>query len=175
MLFKFFGSAEELEQEIDRQTKDQLMQSLRSGNQLVSIPLAIKEVERGSFATFALGIRNIGTARQFSISTGFDGAYTPDGRAVSQKDAAHIEEKWLGNFKTQPPFTLTKGATDVKPIPIKADVNTASGVQTPVGDYVFNVCVFAPEQPGTSAPQCKPENRRLFYTEKVYQVTLRVQ
>lgn len=175
MLFKFFGSAEELEQEIDRQTKDQLMQALRSGNQLVAIPLAIKEAERGSFATFAVGIRNIGTVRKFSISTSFDGAYTPDGRPVTQKDIPFIEEKWLGNFKQQAPFTLTKGSSDVKSLPIKVDVNSAQGIQTPIGDYVFNVCVFAPEQEGAATPACTAENRRLFYTEKVYQVTIRVQ
>jgi len=173
MVFKWFGSATQLQGEIDKQTQDQLMQSLRSGNQLVIIPFSIQDVKRGAFATFAIGVRNIGETKQFTIITTFDDAYTPDGRAISSKNAAYIEQKWLGNFHIMPPFSLKKAAQDIRPLPIKIDVSSAPSIQTPVGDYVFNVCVWASDTGGTP-PDCKPENRKLFYTEKVYQVTARV-
>jgi len=173
LIFRFFGEASELEQEIDRQTRDQLMQALKSGNQLVLVPFAVQETKRGNFATFPLGVRNIGNEKQFQVLLGFSGAYNPDGSDLTQKNSQYIEQNWIGNFKTGPPFRLKKGDSEVRPVSFKADVNTAQGIPTPKGDYVFNVCVFAPEQP-TAPPPCTPENRRLFYTEKVYQMTVRV-
>jgi len=171
LLFKWFGGAQELEQEIDRQTQEQILQTLRSGNQLVATPFSLQEVKRGNFAKFGIGVRNIGADRRFGIVSNFSEAYAPDGREIAQKEKSFIEEKWLGGFKSLPPFLLKKNQQEVMPLIIKADVNTARGVPTPKGDYVFNLCVYVE---GPPPPDCLPENRKSFYTEKVYQVTVRV-
>ncbi|MBI4146719.1 hypothetical protein HY489_05275 [Candidatus Woesearchaeota archaeon] len=172
LLFKWFGSAQELEQEIDRQTQEQILQTLKSGNQLVVIPFTVVDAKRGAMAKFALGVRNIGAQARFGAILSFDEAYAPDGSVISQKNAQFVEQRWLGNFKSVPPFTLKKNQQEVRPLLIRADVNAGQGIPTQKGDYVFNVCVYKDE--GQSPPECKPENRKQFYTEKVYQATVRV-
>jgi len=182
-LFNWFGKAKELQAEIDRQTKEQIMTALTAGNQLVAIPIAIQQTKRGSWAAFGVGVRNIASETQFSMSTRFSGAYTPDGREICRTGdvcADYIQEKWLGNFATTPTFTLKKNEQKIIPLPVKAELNIAQGTQTTKGDYVFNVCVYdkplrsdgAPPWPCTIA--AFDEDSSVFYTGKIYQVTVKI-
>jgi len=101
LVFKWFGQAEELKAEIDKQTTAQIAAALRAGNQLVAIPISIKEVRRANAATFGVGVRNIAKQKKFSMYTSFSGAYSPQGTRISV-DAGYIEENWLGAFRTHP-------------------------------------------------------------------------
>jgi hypothetical protein len=182
-LFKWFGSAQELKAEIDKQTHEQIITALKSGNQLVAIPLAIAQTTRGSPVTFGVGIRNIAAEKQFSMAATFSGAYLPNGNAIctsSDSCAAYIEEHWLGNFATTPTFNLKKNEEKVLPVLVKSDLNVDSGRTTPKGDYTFNVCVYdAPLRSDNTPPApCTAgqfrNNPAAFYTQKIYQVTVKV-
>jgi len=168
-LFNWFGEAEALKAEIDRQTEDRIQAALRSGNQRVAIPVAIKEVKRGNPITFGIGIRNVVDAKEFSISLAFASAYTPNGMKIAA-EPTWMEEKWLGNFKTIDAFTLKKNELKVVPLLVRADTNVGQSGATQKGDYVFNVCVW-----DSQAPQPCAKNRlNDVYTGKIYQITARV-
>jgi hypothetical protein len=182
-LFKWFGSAEELKAEIDKSTQEQIINALKSGNQLVAIPLAIQEVKRGSTTTFGVGVRNIAAEKQFSMATTFSGAYLPNGNVIcraGESCAAYIEEHWLGSFSTTPTFSLKKNEQKIIPILVKAGLNIDTSTTAPKGEYTFNVCVYdAPlRSDGTPPAPCSAgqfnNNPAAFYTAKIYQVTVRV-
>ncbi len=177
-LFKWFGSAEELKAEIDKSTHEQIINALKTGNQLVAIPIAIQEEKKGSAVTFGVGVRNLAAEKQFSMATTFSGAYLPNGNIVcraGESCATYIEEHWLGSFATTPTFSLKKNEEKVQPLLIKADLNVDEGRTTPKGDYTFNVCVY--DTPTPSGPCNEGQfrnNPAVFYTGKIYQVTVKV-
>ncbi len=178
LLFKWFGSAEELKAEIDKSTHDQIINALKSGNQLVAIPLAIQDVKRGNFVTFGVGVRNVVSEKQFSMSTTFSGAYLPNGNVIcraGESCATYIEEHWLGSFATTPTFSLKKNEEKIIKLLVKSDLNVDTSIMTSKGDYTFNVCVY--ETPMPSGP-CNAgqfrNNPGVFYTGKIYQVTVKV-
>ncbi|VVB81896.1 Uncharacterised protein [uncultured archaeon] len=171
-VFKWFGSAEELKAQIDRQTQEQIVAALQTGNQLVAIPIAVQDAKRGASANFGVGIRNINVDKDFSLALGFSGAYQPDGKTIDC-DPAYIEQYWLGSFSSVDIGRIKKNELKVVPFLIKADLNVAPGKPAPAGDYIFNVCVFD----GLPAP-CNIEQFKVssgaFYTGKIYQVTVKV-
>lgn len=182
-LFKWFGSAEELKAEIDKSTQEQIINALKSGNQLVAIPLAIQDVKRGNSVTFGIGVRNVAAEKQFSVSSTFSGAYLPNGNIICKSGescAAYIEEHWLGSFATAPTFSLKKNEQKIIPILVKPDLNIDEGRTSPKGEYTFNVCVYdAPlRSDGTPPAPCSAgqfnNNPAAFYTAKIYQVTVKV-
>lgn len=178
-IFKWFGSAEELKAEIDKQTKEQILTALKTGSQLVVVPMAIQNAERGKSAVFGIGIRNIAAEKKFSISVGFSGAYLPDGRELGV-DESWIKQKWIGSFGVSNVGLVRKNEQVVFPFLVKVDLSIAPGISTPKGDYVFNVCVYdAPLTAYNEAPApCDIGQFRInseaFYTGKIYQVTVKV-
>lgn len=179
LLFKWFGQAEELQAEIDKRTQEQILAALRTGNQLVVIPFSIQEAPRGGTASFGIGVRNIGNEGQFSIALSYSGAYAPDGSTIAV-DPAYIANNWLGNFYVVDTFTLKRNQQDVKPVLLRADVNVANGRPTVKGDYVFNLCVYNKPLRADGTPEAPCDvgqfrtNPSVFYTGKIYQITLRV-
>jgi len=184
LLFKWFAGAEELKAEIDRQTKEQIMQALRIGNQLVAIPVAIQKTRRSNAVAFGIGVRNIKDAGDFSMAIRFSGAYTPEGREIckaGQTCAEYIDEKWLGNFNVIDTFRLKKNEQTVKETSIYAHSSISEGISTPRGDYAFNVCVYNQGLTARNEPPaaCNIGQFSLtqggdFYTKKIYQVVLKI-
>ncbi len=176
--FKWFGEAETLKAEIDKQTQEQITDALKTGNKLVAIPLAIQEVKRGKSANFGVGIRNIGVDRQFSFAVAFSGAYTPDGKEIPVS-VDYINSNWLGAFSAMNVGNVRRNEQKIMPFLIRADLNTGAGT-TSKGDYIFNVCVYpAPLDYNLRSPvECSVgqfnAGSDLFYTGKIYQVTLKV-
>lgn len=177
-LFKWFGSAEELKAEIDKATHEQIITALKSGNQLVAIPLAIQETKKGSSVTFGVGVRNIAAEKQFSMAAAFSGAYLPNGNVICTSDdscAAYIEEHWLGSFATMPTFNLKKNEEKVLQLLVKTGLTVDEGRSTPKGDYTYNVCVYdTPTPTGPCNAGQFRNNPAVFYTGKIYQVTVKV-
>ncbi len=179
MVFNWFGKAEVLKAEIDKQTQEQIKAALASGNTLVAIPIAIQETKRGNAANFGIGVRNVADARDFSGEIAFSGAYTQDGKSIAVNEE-YLERNWLGNFNVINTFNLKKNEQKLIPILIKVHTNVAEGVATPKGDYVFNVCIYnLPLRSDGSPPgECTVEQYRgasgVFHTGKIYQVTVRV-
>ncbi|MCX6708263.1 MAG: hypothetical protein NTW67_01250 [Candidatus Woesearchaeota archaeon] len=173
-VFKWFGSAEDLKAEIDKQTQEQIVAALQSGNQLVAIPIAIQEAKRGTSANFGVGIRNIGVEKDFSLALSFSGAYLPDGKLIDC-DPEYMERNWLGSFSVSKLGKLKKNEQKVFPFMVKADLNVASGKPAPKGDYVFNVCVYDSQ---ITSNNCNIGQFQVssdaFYTSKIYQVTVKV-
>ena len=177
-VFKWFGEAEALKAEIDKQTQEQIMDALKTGNRLVAIPLAIQDVGRGKSANFGVGIRNIGDEKQFSLAVGFSGAYTPDGKDIPVS-VDYINSNWIGAFSTMNIGSVKRNEQKIMPFLIKADLNTGAGT-TPKGDYVFNVCVYSmPLRSDNSPPaECSVGQFNAgadnFYTSRIYQITVKV-
>jgi hypothetical protein len=178
-IFKWFGQAEELKAEIDKQTREQILTALKSGNQLVAIPISIIESKKGNPANFGVGVRNIAAEGPFSMAVTYSGAYTPDGKPISV-DRSYIDAKWLGNFAIVDTFTLRKNEEKLVAVLVKADINIAPGITTPKGDYIFNLCVYNKSLDNSGKPpaRCDKEQFQLsadvFYTKKIYQLVVRV-
>ena len=148
--------------------------SVGGGNNLVSIPFRVQVVKRGQPAMFGVGVRNRAASREFSMQVSYSGASAPDGESISV-DRQYVDSKWLGSFKEIGPFLLQKNQQKVVPVLIRADVNTAPGVVTQMGDYVFNVCVYpsaTPTVPCTGEQYARGSDS--FYSGKIYQVVVRV-
>jgi len=179
LLFEWFGEAEELKAEIDRQTSEQIQRALKIGNKLVAIPVSIKQAKRGGSVTFGIGVRNVQSTKDFSMAVGFSGAYDPGGQLI-YVDEDFVEEKWLGQFKTTNTFTLKKNEQKLLPQLIKVDTNIAPGKPTTKGDYTFNVCIYDTplRADGSLQYACSVgqygRTPDAFYTGKLYQVVVKV-
>ena len=171
-LFKWFGEAEVLKAEIDRQTEEQIKTALRQGTSLVAIPINIKSAGLGDKVSFGIGVRNIVDEQIFSGRIAFSGAYRPDGRDISV-DRTVVEEEWLGAFAEMPSFTLEKNEMEIIPILIIPGKIEETKLATK-GDYVFNVCIY---KKGTPRESCDPSVMQDpdLYTGKIYQVTVRIE
>ncbi len=170
LVVKWFGKAENLKAELDRQTEQQILSALRQSNSLVAIPLNIHEVERSETSIFGIGIRNVGSPKAFSGLIRFSGAYNPDGSIISTADPDYIEAHWLGNFRNITTFHLSKNQQKVIPVAVKVDTHMAENQITLKGDYVFNVCIFDSPSPGI----CSLNNLGAVFTNRIYQFTVRV-
>lgn len=167
-LFKWFGEAETLKEQIDRQTQDQIEAALATGTQKVAIPVAIRDVLKGTMTTFGVGVRNIDQEGPYSMSLAFSGAYAPDGSAIPV-DTPYLEERWLGTFKVSEPVTIKSNGQHIFLAAIRADATVAQGKPTPKGDVVFNVCVWQ----GDPQP-CDRSALGNTYTGKINQITVRI-
>lgn len=181
LVFKWFGEAEEIKAIIDQRTEDEIVAALRTGNKRVAIPIALQQAQIGDVVTFGVGVRNIKLTKKFSVLIEFSGAYDSQGNTINNTLKGYIEQKWLGNFYFVAPFSLKKNELMPVPLPIRVGGNIEESLGTIKGDYVFNVCVY--EEGSTvdvnSPPPCNSEEFRdslgeSYYTEKIYQVTVRV-
>ena len=171
-IFKWFGKAETLKAEIDRQTEEQILTVLRQGTSLIAVPLNIKTARKGEAVTFGIGVRNVLERREFSGSVSFSGAYYPDGRQIDV-DETFLEQEWLGAFNIIPTFTLSKNEQKIIPLLVKVGM-IKPGKPAVKGDYVFNVCIF----PSPEHLPCDPGDPSVMgqvYTNKVYQIVVKVE
>ncbi len=167
--FKIFGGAEEIKSQIDLKTKSQIESAMQRTNELVSVPFNVKQTKIGDAVTFGMGVKNIHESGDFSASISFDNAYYPDGSIIPNNPEL-IKNKWLGNFQTIPKFRLKKHEYKLVPVTIVADADIG-GTTTKKGDYVFNVCIFLEDEEDKS---CDTENLDNMYTNRMYQVVVRV-
>jgi len=176
-VFKWFSSAEELKAEIDRQTQNEILASLKTGNELVSIPINVKTIKRGDSVTFGVGVKNIGSSKNFRGTVVFSNAYAPDGSVLPvEKD--YVSNYWLGNFNIISTFELKKNQEKLLPILIRAYPSVSQGMSTPVGTYVFNLCIYDSglRFDGSVPAECSSEQYKrgseFFYTSKIYQFVI---
>lgn len=169
-LWNWYGKAETLKAEIDMQTEQQIMNALRQGNSLVSIPINVQSVQRGDPATFGVGVRNVGSPSTFTGVLSFSGAYFPDGSRNTDVDASYIEDGWLGSFRYIEPFQLDRNRMDVFPVLIQSRNRVSEQRSTAKGDYVFNLCIYD----GGDYSSCSPDMLGEVYSNRIYQLTVRV-
>ncbi len=178
-VFKWFASAEQLKAEIDRQTQEQIIGALKTGNQLVAIPIAVQQAKRGTITNFGIGIRNIAQEKPFSIAISFSDAYKPDGTQI-EYERQYVNDHWLGAFATTNIGNIKKNEQKVIPFLIKADLNVAPNRPATAGDYIFNVCVYDTMLDVNGQPPSLCDigqyqvNSQAFYTGKIYQVTVKI-
>jgi hypothetical protein len=174
MTYRWFRGAEVLKAEIDRQTEEQITVALRQGTSLIAIPLNLKTTKRGKAVTFGMGVRNVGAEKDFSAQISFSEAYNPDGTLIST-NRDHVNREWLGRFATIDPFRLRKNEQKIIGLVVRP-MEIAPGKPAPKGDYVFNICVYETPQPAQPCDlgQFKTVQGQGYYTNKMYQVTVRV-
>lgn len=172
MVFKFFKGATEASAQIDRATQEQIMAVLREGNDIVALPKNNVQARVGERVTFGLGIRNIDSTDTFSVSLGFEAAYAPDETRFSV-DQITVERDWLGNFKQQKDIRIEHDNFITIPVILRVGTYTIDQQQrTQHGNYVFNVCVF--KESKCPLTDCKIENKKCTYDEKIHQITINV-
>ncbi len=170
-MFKWFGEAKQLESEVDRRTREQMIDVLKAGNQLVVLPFSVQDVKKGDFAEFALGVRNVVTERSFSFAISFSSAYFPNGIPITV-DKSYVNQNWLGNFVAGSLGTIKRNEEKLVQVTIRAAPNIGAK-PTVQGDYVFNLCIYAGPPVDCSIAEFE-NNPGRFYTGKIYQVTVRV-
>lgn len=178
LVFKWFGGAEQLKAEIDKQTEEQIVAALKTGNALVAIPIAVRQTEKGDAVNFGLGVKNVGQDGEFSAAVSFSGAFLPDGNPI-YVDEIYVNKNWLGNFNIIDTFRLRKNEQKLTPIQIRAYPTITEAAATTKGDYIFNICVYdKPLQNNQPWAECSARQYGIaansFYTSKIYQVTVRV-
>jgi hypothetical protein len=169
LVWKFFAGAEEIKGGIEKNTKDQIEALLRSGNEIVAIPINTQKVVPGREAVFGLGIRNIKPQdTSFFVRIDFAGIYDAKGKQLQVGyDESYIEQNWLGAFQESEAVDIARNQFETVPLRVRAGPNLdAYGTSPPKGTLVaFNVCVFADQPLG----DCTPENRENAY-DKMRQV-----
>jgi hypothetical protein len=178
LVFKWFAGAEQIKAEIDKQTEEQIVAALRTGNTLVAIPIAVRQTQKGDAVNFGMGVKNVGQEGDFSAAIRFSGAFLPNGNPIFV-DEDYVNTNWLGNFNIINTFRLKKNEQKLVPIQIRAYPTITTTAATPKGDYVFNVCVYdKPLQDDRPWAECSARQYEIasgnFYTGKIYQVTVRV-
>ena len=183
MIFKFFKGATEASQQIDKATQNQINAILREGNELVALPKILATARIGQDATFALGIRNIYTSREFVVVIGHAGAYYLDDTKIIEADTTTMEYEWLKGFKKQENIQIQQNKFVTLPLRIRIGDYMGPNSKTQKGLYVFNACVFdiAPGEPrpqefncDTSSPSAVQSTIHSTYDNKIRQVTIRV-
>ncbi|MEM4246895.1 MAG: hypothetical protein QXR48_01380 [Candidatus Woesearchaeota archaeon] len=165
MVWKFFAGAEEIKSGIEQQTKNQIEALLRQGTEIVAIPVNTQTIPVGKEATFGLGIRNIGEDRGFYVGISYAGIYDKSGKPLGMGTKEHIEQHWLGAFKTQGPINIRHNKYEIVPLRIRTASTVDEGITTPKQALVvFNVCVFTTETMG----ECDPKNPGIY--DKVRQI-----
>lgn len=174
LVYQFFAGAEELKAGIERRTQEQIEALVREGNQIVAIPFNKKTVSAGQQAVFGLGIRNVESTKEFSVSLSFVGGFDRQGKRLEQARGddpgvkSFVEQNWLGNFQKLGPYEIKQNKIEVIPIIIRAHSEVYEGVRTSRGNYVFNVCVFKMPTP----EPCELDNPNVY--DKIRQVTVEV-
>jgi len=169
MVYKFL-QAKDISAEIDQRVQEEIVATLREGNELAAIPQNFAKTKIGEKTTFGIGIRNIQDTGEFIVVVGFDAGYTPDDIKILDTDTTQIEDNWLGNFKHQGGIKIEKDKFRIIPIAIRTGTQINPNKQTQKGTYVFNVCVFKDTTP---AP-CIMGNMASTYNKKIQQINLQV-
>lgn len=171
-LWNWYGKAETLKAEIDRQSEEQILSALRQGNSLVSVPINVKQTQRGDSVVFGVGVRNVAADNMFSGAISFADAYLPDGSRNPDVDRDFIDENWLGNFNIINDFSLKRNEMKVLPLLVKAGNQVTPSKGTPLGDYVFDVCIFSGDNLGYCDNSLLGSDN--LYSNRIYQLTVRV-
>jgi hypothetical protein len=137
-----FSGAEELKATLDKQTDDQIKETLSAG-EIVAVPIAHKAIAIGDKAVFWAAVSNVlMTNDRFYVLVGFGNAYNSDGgaRTVDVSVPSYINKNWL--FYDNGLHIIPIG--DYKAISIFVSVVDKMGpsIDTKKGLYAFNVCVF---------------------------------
>ena len=150
---KFFKGAHKIQTDYDKQTEEELEALLVAGKK-VAIPFTRKEVKAGETGVFGLGILNVlGSKKDFYIYVECSSLIKPDGTPQS----CNL------NYLVSNPQTIENN-DDVK-IPIAIPTQKT----TPVGTYIFNVCVC----PDTPCTGCTSTTTNL-YDENLHKLYLKV-
>ncbi len=168
----------ELTEAIDAKTQEEIQRLLTSENAIVALPFASKTVEKGQFADFGLGVRNIGQTATFAYELSFDIATTADGKSViAQRDTEgpYINRNWLGAADPGGKYVeigeIAARDSAAVPLSIRPSAMMDQGVTTQPGVYLFTLCIYsaenAPGAPGTCSISTPPD---LLYTGKMYSV-----
>jgi hypothetical protein len=177
MTIKFLGKSQEVSEQLDKDTENQLFAMLVQPNTLVALPIKTASLNRGGTAKFGLGVRNVGPARQFRVIAAFDQAFDLQGRELQGLSQAYINDNWLGRFRAR---WLQVGADDRETLSILVKVapKTDEASTTKPGEYTFNVCVISEDEYPGSDEVCSVDNFRndktLFYGSRIERLTISV-
>jgi hypothetical protein len=173
LVWKLFAGAEEIKAGIDLQTKNQIEALLRSGNELVTIPVNTQQASVGQEKAFGLGIRNIAEdERGYYVLLGFSNIYDRAGKPLSGADKEYVESRWLGNFISEGPIYIARNKYEIVPLRVRTDTRIGENQPTPKGSIVvFNVCVF--DTPLQDQTVCNADARSVVY-DKIKQVFIEI-
>lgn len=127
LLKMFFGTAQEIKENINTQTENEIQRLLFSGER-VAIPINKKEIKRGSSAVFGLGILNVNAGVGFTV-------------AISQgplilRDNTKIDNPNPGlGFLSEYKKTVKNNEHVIVSIPVRVSRGAV------VGTYILNVYV----------------------------------
>ncbi len=96
LLYKFVGSAEEIQQDLDSRTKDELRRLLINQGKQVALSARTATVQRGSSELIGLGILNTGEEQDFQLRVELSKVISEQGADItSQINAAEAIQWWL--------------------------------------------------------------------------------
>ena len=127
LMKRFFGTAQELKEQLDRETEDQIT-SLLSAGQMVAVPVNTKKINVGENDIFGVGVLNVLTEKKFKVSVSFDEAYRKDDTNIDG-----LYDKWL--LYSDDEFSLEKNEQKIHAVLV-----APKGSVEP-GTYIFNVDV----------------------------------
>lgn len=127
LLKLFFGTAQQMKQNIDTQTEREIQRLLFTG-EMVAIPINQKEIKRGSSEVFGLGILNVNSGPEFTIKINQGPLILKDGTKDDSPDP-------LG-FMTEYTKTIKNNEHVIVPVPVRVPRGAS------IGTYILDLCVF---------------------------------
>jgi len=181
MVREFYGFATEAQAKVDLQTQKEIERRLFEGGQKVAVPINKATISRRESHTFGLGILNtLGEAKTFPVQINYVFALTPDQKErvpAERADQGYINSNWVR--QNIPPFKLNANEHQVIPLTVLVGGRMSDADATLKNHvFVFNVCVFKPNQIPTDPNACGqmkygPDLNRL-YDGKVHKIYVTV-
>jgi hypothetical protein len=168
VLRKVFGQAEDLKQQLDQQTKDQIEHMLISSSEKTVVPVTQKQVDLGGHTIFGLGIRNdLSAKKDFYIYWECDAAYTTKKDLICDPDqgvSCSEYGTWMGGGQSpSTAYPLEKNAHIVADLFVMVPKKDSADQEIPAGTYIFNLKVCSYDaglySAGNVPPECTPENQ----------------
>lgn len=136
MVNMFFKSSEDIKEQISKQTEDQIMRLLISGDR-VSIPITKQTIKRGRSYTFGVGVLNVKqtSSTDFAICMESGPAVLADG-SIDQNPGGAGSQIVSMDFLDKRTVTLKNNEHEILTMPVSVPGDAAPG------DYVINVYVL---------------------------------
>ncbi len=105
LLYKFVGGAEQIQQDLDSRTKDELRRLLINQGKQVALSARTATIQRGDSYLIGLGILNTGEEQDFRLVIELSKALSEQGEDITaQIAAAETQQWWLYDRR---PFSIS--------------------------------------------------------------------
>jgi hypothetical protein len=136
-----FTETQTIQSALTTETQSEIERLITSGQTAAVVP-SVVDTRTGVNTVIGVGWSNIlPQATDFGLVIAFSNAFDANEQPIIEADPDVMERWVLYSFG---PYHVDRGDHTTAVVGVKPQFEIASGVRTPKGNYVFNVCLFIP-------------------------------